>query len=931
MNSISFKGTRWLKCDLHLHTPASQCFTDQTVTPEQWVNRALEVGLNCVAITDHNTGGWIDQIKQAAEGKDLVVFPGTELTCSDSKIHLLILFDTDKSQSNVEDFLIRAKIRRSEFGDQKAKTNENLETIVKLADEEGGLVIPAHIDEYNGLSFAGAQIRQDFLEMPQIHAVQVVHKQFLNRKLRIKKNEALEEYLNEYYETLKTQAPRITENLYSSWFAVVQESIDRHKAILTFSDNPHSMGDARHGLWGIGSRFTWIKMDEKPNLESLRQALLLPKFRIRNDFDCPESPYRRPQLWIKQLSVKNTEIASPPSQNDPLWVDFSPQMTTVIGGRGSGKSSILRFIRGAMNRVDDLSNLKYIKEDQERFFKLKDKKDRQGVLSKDSSIIIEFCRNNQYHRITTTGFKKGSFIQPIVERWNAEKQSFETVEEEGFIDFFEFEIFSQKQIYAIAQEPNALRERIDSAIPKVRQLKVRLEALRYKFFEQSAKIRTIQQRISGKGRVMTTIKDLENQLNRHKELNMQELLAERKQLMNEEAYLKSQLETLQKKTALLSPFIQSVEGFAFDVDKIAAARRASILEVWQPAKTALDQVATAIQELMAQIDVLHQQLAENISQSQWYQDFQVNKTQTDRILGESDVQHFERLIKEVNEQKSLLATIIAEEQQLKKEIERKTFLKQEYFSRRREINFARKDFLAKILSKKKVRMSPKQFRDRDDYQQRFRGIIQKETGYEADMEKLTNKVFAGHVERNLEKVFDELQKIRSGEDLTGYSGRFRSLLRKLTVEQLDQIELLLPEDKIDVSYKPNMASNFKPLSNASAGQKTSAILTFILSHGNTPLILDQPEDDLDNHLVYDLIVESLRKAKERRQIIIVTHNANIPVNGDSELVVAMDSQSKYLEVLCCGSIEQERIKEEICDVMEGGVKAFKRRSRRYDL
>ncbi|WP_158214408.1 AAA family ATPase, partial [Staphylococcus aureus] len=77
------------------------------------------------------------------------------------------------------------------------------------------------------------------------------------------------------------------------------------------------------------------------------------------------------------------------------------------------------------------------------------------------------------------------------------------------------------------------------------------------------------------------------------------------------------------------------------------------------------------------------------------------------------------------------------------------------------------------------------------------------------------------------------------------------------------------------------------LSNASAGQKTSAILSMILAYGNSPLILDQPEDDLDSQLINNLIVRSIITKKENRQILIVTHNANIPVNGDSEWLISM--------------------------------------------
>lgn len=103
---IQYRGSQWFKCDLHLHTPASQCFIDKMVTAEQWVQASINAGLQCVAVTDHNSAGLIDEIKVATMDTGLVVFPGVEITCDTSKIHLLVLFDLDKTKQDVEDFLL---------------------------------------------------------------------------------------------------------------------------------------------------------------------------------------------------------------------------------------------------------------------------------------------------------------------------------------------------------------------------------------------------------------------------------------------------------------------------------------------------------------------------------------------------------------------------------------------------------------------------------------------------------------------------------------------------------------------------------------------------------------------------------------------------------------------------------------------------------
>lgn len=106
------------------------------------------------------------------------------------------------------------------------------------------------------------------------------------------------------------------------------------------------------------------------------------------------------------------------------------------------------------------------------------------------------------------------------------------------------------------------------------------------------------------------------------------------------------------------------------------------------------------------------------------------------------------------------------------------------------------------------------------------------------------------------------------------------------------------------------------------------MLAFLLAYGKEPLVLDQPEDDLDNHLIYDLIVRQIRENKLKRQIIVVTHNPNIVVNGDAEMLHALDFKEGQCRVVQSGSLQQENVREEVCRVMEGGREAFKRRYRR---
>ena len=88
---------------------------------------------------------------------------------------------------------------------------------------------------------------------------------------------------------------------------------------------------------------------------------------------------------------------------------------------------------------------------------------------------------------------------------------------------------------------------------------------------------------------------------------------------------------------------------------------------------------------------------------------------------------------------------------------------------------------------------------------------------------------------------------------------------------------------------------------------------------------------MDNHLIYDLIVTQLREVKRRRQVIVVSHNANIVVNGDAELVIAFEARGGETQKECEGSLQKEQVRNTICTVMEGGRKAFDDRYRRIAL
>jgi ABC-type glutathione transport system ATPase component len=143
-----------------------------------------------------------------------------------------------------------------------------------------------------------------------------------------------------------------------------------------------------------------------------------------------------------------------------------------------------------------------------------------------------------------------------------------------------------------------------------------------------------------------------------------------------------------------------------------------------------------------------------------------------------------------------------------------------------------------------------------------------------------------------------------------------------------RLEIVDIEDRIciELNVSPGVEPNFKDAADLSRGQKCTALLPLLLARRDTPLIIDQPEDNLDNHFIYETVVETIRRLKQRRQMIFVTHNANIPVLAEADLVVVMDSDGKKGFVQKAGSLDDCR--EEIIDLLEGGEEAFELRRQR---
>lgn len=736
-------GTKWYKCDLHLHTPASLCFKDRdVVTAEQWVTAAIDKGLDCVAVTDHNTGAWIDGIKAAAKGTSLTVFPGVELTCGDAKVHLLILFDVDKGKQEVEDFILKAGIEREKFGQQDAHSPKSADDVFKLALERKAICIPAHIDEFNGISEIANQPRITLLEQKDLFGVQVVHECMTKPDGEYLKNLAqTHKILNQYYgeDTDKKPAEKwkVTLERLKNWRQAVIQTQKNNKAIMTFSDNPHEQGDSKHGLWGIGTRYSWIKMDINPRLEGLRQALLLHKFRIRNDFECPDNqkPYIRPEVVIRSVRIENTHISD---AQIPFDVKFSPQMTTVIGGRGSGKSTILQILRGVFSKEKELEPLDIVSQDFQGFFRIPDARKKYGILQNTCSFEVELERGEDVYLLKYSLQSSSAVIE--LHRTNTLSGSVKVPNYKDFLHLLDFEIYSQKQIYEVATNLNSLREKIDASDEELVKLKKSIEAKKDEYKQKSTEIRSLEHKVSGKGKLVAEIFDLDHKIKRYNENSLEEYINKIQVFDGDET-------AITKFTTVLEGRKQEFQTLIDNLNVPSIGHLLSDSNSWK------DTFNPIVKKLEEEISVIKVQVENSLNQyndaitlfkndvtnSNWtierkkvLEEFQRRQQQLidSGIEGVSNIDEIMSNLKGKNKE---LDTIKEIERLIVVESSKKEIIKSDYIKIRQQLTKRRQTFLKDLLKDRNVRAQVGICRDLSNLEKQVRQYMSAETGFNNDI------------------------------------------------------------------------------------------------------------------------------------------------------------------------------------------------------
>ena len=294
-------GLLWKRIDLHFHTPGStDDYKNLATTPEQLVASAKQAGLDGFAVTDHNTGAWIDKIKAVAKTEGLVIFPGVEVTVAggERNVHILAIFDPSKGTADIHDFLAQVSITEDKRGSTTTLARGDVnEVIDKIASREG-VPLLAHSDSTSGVTQEiRGQARKQIIQNPNLLGAE------------------------------------ITKEETAAFFKGDDPEYRRKLAVLQGSDC-HSPDE-------IGRRASYFKLGAM-TITALKQCMYDPDTRIRTvDYAAVQYP-----------TITRMEITG--GFFDGVTMRLHPGLNTIIGGKGVGKSLLVEFMRFALDQPSDV-------------------------------------------------------------------------------------------------------------------------------------------------------------------------------------------------------------------------------------------------------------------------------------------------------------------------------------------------------------------------------------------------------------------------------------------------------------------------------------------------------------------------------------------------------------------------------------------------
>lgn len=880
-------GAKFLNADLHVHSfGASADVSDTKMTPAAIVEAAVKQNISILAITDHNTDKNIAAVLDYATkyADVLIVLPGVEVTTAHG--HLLVYFSPQKADC-VGKLLAKIDLR-GKMGAQDSHTSMSMADVIREAERLGGICVAAHIDrERTGFEKAHEGYpnwKKDIISSSGLYGVEVDSPTNLG--------------------------------MYTHDDEPTPQGADRRRLLDTRSKSEATAGRANlailqgsdaHSLTAFATRspakpWTRIKMNEL-SFEAFRTALIDPDARVRAVAQVPKSIPRVRGMYCSGGFL------------DGEVFHFSDNLNCFIGGRGTGKSSAIRSLAYGLGANEGF-----------------------GLFDNCPDTIIIYCEDDngvlyRYER------SRGGDIAV-------------KAKEDGTItdvptDAFRIEYYGQGELADVAKDPLSNPALFQTFLDRhilLRDLLDQEQSLVNQLRENAAQLIPVEAEFAQLPAKRQTLAEINKKLKVAEEGNLREIVGIQSRLAAERSLLASldhlalvyrqglSLSLVKRDAHELCRTAGEMTGdseskLVIDLlcDKVAAVN-VFANEKEAEVNVRLKAAAADVTTLLARLKTNHGRMDSEIA----------TKLADLRAKGlAGNLGELQTLLRQKTSVTQSVAQIENRRAHLESLHEARKILLDDLTKSREQMTIRRKEQLRIINSNLTktitdytviVKYEPSGIIDQflEKLSEVMRGSYYSEYQCRELCKKLTPHELA------------ELVRSRDTVGLVGKAGitnewateimkRFCTWFNIFELQSLSK----QPCPVIIVKTKGSPPREI-PVVQLSDGQRHTILLTIaMLAESNLPLVIDQPEDDLDSGFIFSSIVATLRTIKERRQIILVTHNANIAVLGDSEMLFPMKRVNDKGTAADRGSIDRTETKDAAQKILEGGELAFKRRQAIY--
>lgn len=870
-NDVFPEGSRWMRADFHLHTRMDKEFTYDDVDEEYLLNyiQALkDSGIGFGIIANHNKFDVAEfkELEQAAGEQGIFLLPGVELSVNDGSngIHALVVFG-DEWLANGKDYINQFLNVAFEGKTPDQYENENgrsslglIDTIKRLEGyQKDFFLVFAHVEERSGLwnELNGGRLQElagsEFFRRRALAFQKVRTHDVSDRKCRVK---------------------------VQGWLGVA------YPAEVEGSDpkSIEQIGRGKGCYVKIGS-FTF---------EAIKYALLDHENRLASE------PQRYAHSHIRSLSFDGGVL-------DGKSIYLSPELNTLIGIRGSGKSSVLEAIRYVLDipfgekamdtdykthLVDHVLGsggkvtLRAVDQRGQQYEIRRISRERpdvyvDGVLQPGISI-----RETVLHKPIYFGQKDLSSTGEGFERDLVEKLV------DAKLAGIRSDIAERRQrvieLVVMLKKSANTEEKKKEYESKKQDAEFRLEFYRNHGVEERLQKQVDFDTDSGKCAQVTTfilsyLKELESFINQHED-----------DLRNQRIY------TSKQNKEFFDDFFDSFNKLILSFDRIKAEFTAGnqiLAELQQKSK----EFARLKEDLKEEFAEIERKLAEQLKES-GMQAIRPDEFRNLRKTVDQTTQMLQALTKEETTNKTL-------KEELLKEL---AVLNEDWLREFKAI----KSELDKVNRSHSSLTIETEFKgDKQIFATFMKDIFRGSRIREATFQSLVKEFV------DFGAMFKEWEKV---QHLTGSSAQ---VFEQYFNENLEALLTWQVPNGFSIKYRG------KDLKHHSLGQRASALMLFVLSQQeNDVFLIDQPEDDLDNQTIYEDVIKLVRHLKPKTQFVFATHNANFPVLGDAEQVIACSYSDDEVNAVA-GSIDCPKIQQKIVDIMEGGEEAFRQRKRRYEI